>query len=125
MVSFFLLIVAAKEKHQQNGFAVEVACPEDKMQCVYRNALRVNQPLGWKWWARLGSHQRHPALQAGALLTELLTHENGAGGRTRTDNPLITSEELYQLSYTGKKHITEGFEPTTAAYQAKYLAVNI
>ena len=27
---------------------------------------------------------------------------NGAGDRTRTCNPLITSEVLYQLSYTSK-----------------------
>ena len=27
----------------------------------------------------------------------------GAGGRNRTRDPLITSQVLYQLSYTGKK----------------------
>ncbi len=29
--------------------------------------------------------------------------ECGAGGRNRTRDPLITSQVLYQLSYTGKK----------------------
>ncbi len=44
------------------------------------------------------SLRRSAPPKAGAL------HVSGAGGRTRTDDPLITNELLYQLSYSGQAH---------------------
>ena len=42
------------------------------------------------------------------LKTGELSKEFGAGGRTRTDDLLITNQLLYQLSYAGKAWTGEG-----------------
>ena len=43
----------------------------------------------------------------------------GAGTKSRTRDLLITSQLLYQLSYTGKLVGVVGFEPTTSWSQTK------
>ena len=43
------------------------------------------------------------------------TLKNGAGDGTRTRDLLITSQLLYQLSYTGKMAIQKGLEPSTSS----------
>lgn len=48
--------------------------------------------------------QREQIYSLPRLATSLSPHVHspGAGDRNRTHNPLITSQVLYQLSYTGK-----------------------
>ena len=60
------------------------------------------------WWSLSGSNRRPPACKAGALPSELRPHILfllvdccGAGEGIRTPDPLITSQVLYHLSYTG------------------------
>lgn len=43
----------------------------------------------------------------------------GAGGQNRTDDPLITNQVLYQLSYAG----TDGREPGVRQAPAKVLSI--
>ena len=47
-------------------------------------------------WVKCGS------AAAAALTIGVLSKECGAGGRTRTDDLLITNQLLYQLSYAGR-----------------------
>lgn len=58
-----------------------------------------------KWWARRGSNPRPRDYESPALTTELqapvLPAGTGSGAGTRTQNPLINSQMLCQLSYPG------------------------
>ncbi len=64
------------------------------------------------WCRHQESNSGPPDYKSGALPTELYRHmglyyctisKNGAGTKSRTRDPLITSQVLYQLSYTGKE----------------------
>ena len=71
----------------------------------------VALPLGYTptdddyyWWGETDSNrrtQREQIYSLPRLATSLSPRKNGAGDRNRTHNPLITSQVLYQLSYTG------------------------
>ena len=59
------------------------------------------------WWAGVDSNHRSRRRQIYSLLplatrepTHIQLQKNGAGGRTRTPDLLITNQLLYQLSYT-------------------------
>ena len=66
-----------------------------------------------RWWVWRGSNPRHSPCKGDALPTELHTQQyltpfpnlliklNGAATKSRTRDPLITSQMLYQLSYSG------------------------
>ena len=60
------------------------------------------------WWRRVDSNHRSESQQIYSLpplATRELLHmklNDGAGGRTRTPDLLITNQLLYQLSYTSK-----------------------
>ncbi len=47
-----------------------------------------------------------------SLLYHILIFNSGAGDRTRTYDPLITNEMLYQLSYTGDASYSNIYFPT-------------
>ncbi|EAZ84464.1 hypothetical protein BB14905_20885 [Bacillus sp. B14905] len=58
------------------------------------------------------------------LATSLpLQGNNGAGDRSRTHDLLITSQLLYQLSYTGNKKITvpTGIEPAISCVTGRHV----
>ena len=67
-----------------------------KVQCS-TSELPVQKNF-WRGWPDL--NRRPPAWQAG-ILTNWTTTPIGAGDRTQTCDPFITSEVLYQLSYAG------------------------
>jgi hypothetical protein len=46
--------------------------------------------------------KRLSPIQRGLAIGDL-SNRNGAGGRTRTDDLLITNQLLYQLSYAGRR----------------------
>ena len=64
------------------------------------------------WWEKMDSNHRSETQQIYSLpplATREFSHiqlntptKNGAGGRTRTPDLLITNQLLYQLSYTSK-----------------------
>ena len=62
------------------------------------------------WWRRMDSNHRRQSQQIYSLsplatwvLLQIYAVENGAGGRIRTPDLLITNQLLYQLSYTSVK----------------------
>ena len=64
--------------------------------------------------ASAGFELANVAFRVRCLTTWLRGNINGAGNRTWTHNLLITSQLLYQLSYSGKKMVGAiGLEPMT------------
>ena len=92
----------------------------------------VALPLGYtptdiddNWWGETDSNrrtQREQIYSLPRLATSLSPQTNGAGDRNRTHNPLITSQVLYQLSYTGAFQVIQlmvardGIEPPTRGF---------
>ena len=86
----------------QRGGGRHVFCPEDK-----KHGRKAN--FAAMWWRRVDSNHRSVKQQIyslSPLATRELLHiqfasrDDGAGGRTRTPDLLITNQLLYQLSYT-------------------------
>ena len=65
----------------------------------------ISKHVGFRWWERMDSN--HRSEDATDLQSAPIGHSgtlpysiNGAGGRIRTPDLLITNQLLYQLSYT-------------------------
>ena len=78
--------------------------------CTKRNKSEHKLHSDLFWWERVDSNHRSHRQQIYSL-PPLATREhshkyeiikNGAGGRTRTPDLLITNQLLYQLSYTSR-----------------------
>ena len=79
-------------------------CPEKEMS---PNANCVQTQSGGRRWIRTTEAEKQQIYSLPPLATREFSHiqlnaptKNGAGGRTRTPDLLITNQLLYQLSYT-------------------------
>ena len=82
------------------GFRIHPLFTNKKLRVLQKEELLI-------WWAGVDSNHRSRRRQIYSLLplatrepTHIELQKNGAGGRTRTPDLLITNQLLYQLSYT-------------------------
>lgn len=69
-----------------------------KPLCSFYQTIVTTVHLGCE---RLDLHQRFPVYETGEIAASLLRNKTGADTRNRTPDLIITSELLFQLSYTG------------------------
>ena len=73
-----------------------------KLQCAMRGLVDVDREEPWCLRVCERDHPARPALHRGGLsMSENTCKSIKADARTRTGDPFITSEVLYQLSYVG------------------------
>ena len=93
----------------------------------------MSTPDGGRGWIRTTEAEKQQIYSLPPLATREFSHiqlnaptKNGAGGRTRTPDLLITNQLLYQLSYTSKLLSlpqmvgATGLEPAASWSQTKH-----